>query len=128
MDTMRQENRLNPSNPPIEQELPQLTLEALVKMEHPDPDGPPTFQLLSYPAKIDEAQLAKTGQGFSLRGAITDIATQMQASGGIHAPIEENTMMFFPWHMVQWIRIKLEAREIEREPLPKAKGLVTIGE
>jgi len=116
------------NNPPTEQELPQLILEALVKMENPDPDEPPAFQLLSYPIKIDEAQLAATGQSFSLRRATEHAAAQMEDSGGIHAPVEDNAMMFFPWHMVQWIKIKLEARKIEREPAPKAKGLVTIGE
>jgi hypothetical protein len=119
------------NNPPIEQEpdLPQLTLEVLVKVESDDPDSPAEFERLGpYPLQIDEARLA-SGQGIDLREAVTDIAGQMQDSGGIHAPATGNTMDFYPWHTVRWLRVRLEPRRVEREPPPQVKTrMVKIGE
>lgn len=118
------------NEPQTEQpDLPQLTLEVLVKVESDDPDvGAELTRLGPYPLQIDDARLA-SGQGINLREAVTDIASQMRDSGGIHAPAVGNTMDFYPWHAVQWIRVKLEARRIEWEAPPQVKTrMVKIGE
>lgn len=88
-----------------------LILTVCVEHTLPDSAGDARYFTIEHPIQMKDLP----PEGINLRTAAEELNAQIREEGGTHMVTDSGSVVIYPWHKIQWIRIS-EAQVPQRQP------------